>query len=98
MQSNLLVIKGLSEAASLRVQMIEEFSQNELDELTKTIVSYIPRSFSSVEADKYEKEYIEAMENIKLESSKNENLWDRFLNLLAGAIPFEQSPAERVMM
>ena len=79
----------MSEAAYLRAQMIEEFSKKELDKLTKTIVSYIPKSFSLVEADKYEKEYIEAMEMIKLESSKKDNLWVRFLNLLAGAIPFE---------
>lgn len=98
LKSNLLVIRGLSEAAYLRAKMVVEFSNEELDSLTQSIVKHIPRGFSLVEADKYEKEYIEAMEMIKEESNKKDNLWDRFLNLLAGAIPFEQTPAERVMM
>lgn len=32
------------------------------------------------------------------EANKKDNLWDRFLNVLAGGMPFKQSPAERVMM
>lgn len=38
------------------------------------------------------------MQAIKEEAGKQANLWDRVLNVIAGAIPFEQSPAERVMM
>ncbi|MBK8501122.1 MAG: hypothetical protein IPL46_02365 [Saprospiraceae bacterium] len=98
LKSNLLVIRGLSEAAYLRAKMVVEFSNEELDSLTQSIIKHIPRGFSLVEADKYEKEYIEAMDMIEVESNKKDNLWDRLLNLLAGAIPFKQTPAERVMM
>ncbi|MBK9194867.1 MAG: hypothetical protein IPO17_07710 [Flavobacteriales bacterium] len=38
------------------------------------------------------------MDQIKEDSAKKSNLWDRFLNILAGMVPFEESPAERVMM
>jgi hypothetical protein len=38
------------------------------------------------------------MDQIKEDASKKANLWDRVLNIIAGAIPFEESPAERVMM
>lgn len=41
---------------------------------------------------------MQAMEQIKADSSAKSNLWDRFLNVLAGVVPFEESPVERVMM
>jgi hypothetical protein len=36
--------------------------------------------------------------NFQEEANKKDNLWDRFLNLLAGNLPFKQTPQERVMM
>ena len=38
------------------------------------------------------------VKNPEEEANKKDNLWDRFLNLLAGNIPFKQTPQERVMM
>jgi len=66
MQSNLFAVKGLSEAAHLRAQMIEAFSKEELDDLTMTIARHIPKNFTLVEANQYEKDYLKAMEMIKL--------------------------------
>jgi hypothetical protein len=78
--------------------MIADLSSEEADELTRTIIQHIPRSFSLAEADRYEQDYLAAMDQIKEDAAKKSNLWDRFLNILAGLVPFEESPAERVMM
>lgn len=96
--SNLDIVRGIGGSAYLKARMITDLSKEEMDDLTKAIVKHIPESFSLVEADKYAAEYLQAMEQIKEEASKKADLWDRFLNILAGMVPFEQSPAERVMM
>ena len=38
------------------------------------------------------------MKAIEEDANKKDNLWDRLLNLLAGVMPFKESPEERVMM
>ncbi|MCC7501051.1 MAG: hypothetical protein IT229_00885 [Flavobacteriales bacterium] len=97
-RANLAVIHGICTSAYLKARMIAELSGEEADELTRTIIKHIPRSFSLAEADRYEHDYLAAMDQIKEDSAKKSNLWDRFLNILAGMVPFEESPAERVMM
>lgn len=97
-KSNLFAVKGISNASFVKIKMMEAFSREELDELTKNILKNIPRSFSLLEADKYEKDYLAAMKAIEEDANKKDNLWDRLLNLLAGIIPFKESPEERVMM
>jgi hypothetical protein len=96
--SNLEAVRGICTSAYLKARMLADLSNTEMDELTATIVKHIPKSYSITEADKYAAEYIQAMADIKAESSAKSNVWDRFLNILAGVVPFEQSPAERVMM
>ncbi|HQV75843.1 MAG: hypothetical protein KBA60_11705 [Flavobacteriales bacterium] len=96
--ADLEAVRGIGASAYLKARMITDLSKEEMDDLTRTIVKHIPSNYSITEADKYAEEYVTAMEQIKEESSKKANLWDRFLNILAGAVPFEQSPAERVMM
>ncbi len=91
-------VRGIGASAYLKARMITDLSKEEMDELTRSIVNHIPSNYSITEADKYAEEYIAAMEQIKEDAGKKANLWDRFLNILAGAIPFEESPAERVMM
>ena len=95
--SELKAVQGLSESAYMKAHMIAEMSKDELTDLTRTIVKHIPQHFSLTEAEEYETEYLEAMDQIKQETNST-NLWDKFLNVLAGMVPFEQSPAERVMM
>jgi len=97
-KSNLYIVKGVSNSSFIQLKMMENFNKVELDALTKNILKNIPRSFSLIDADKYEKEYLAAMDAIEKEANAKDNLWDKFLNLLAGAVPFKQTPAERVMM
>lgn len=47
---------------------------------------------------KYLSDYLQAAKEIEEESGRDGNLWDRFLNFLAGNIPFKQTPEARVMM
>ncbi len=89
-------IQEVVSTCELKFQMIQEFTPKEVDELTDEILRHMPKNFSEKEAKDYEKEYLEAYEEIKLETSKKKNLWDRFLDVLAGGT--QQSPAERVMM
>ncbi len=57
---------------------------------------HIPTNFTFEEADKYESDYLKAVEDIKKEFRLEKNLWDKWLDLLAGEA--HQSAAERVMM
>lgn len=97
-KSNLTIIQGLGESAYIKSLMIKNFNRSEVDALTNEIVKHIPESFNLLEADKYKKEYIQAVNEIEQESNAKDNLWDRFLNVLAGIVPFKQTPEERVMM
>lgn len=97
-RSNLDAVQGLCSAAYLKARMIADLGKDEAEALTATILQHIPRSFSLTEADQYERDYLAAMDQIKEDASKKTDLWDRVLNIIAGAIPFEESPAERVMM
>lgn len=89
-------LKNEAEACYLQLRMIEEYSPEEVNSLTDTILKHIPSKYSIEEAEKYSKEYMEAYEAIKKEASQKKNLWDRFLDILAGGV--EQTPAQRVMM
>jgi len=95
-RSNHTLIRSHAEACSLQLKMIEKYKPEEVDELTNTILRHIPSNFTLADADLYEKDYSQAYEAIKQEASKQKNLWDKFLDILAGGV--EQSPAERVMM
>ncbi|CAL2104585.1 conserved protein of unknown function [Tenacibaculum sp. 190130A14a] len=89
-------LKNEAEACCLQLRMIEEYSPEEVSNLTDTILKHIPVKYSIEEAEKYSKEYMEAYEAIKNEASQKKNLWDKFLDILAGGV--EQTPAQRVMM
>lgn len=89
-------IKNEAEACSIQLRLIENHEPEEIDELTDTILKHIPLKYSQEEAHKYSDEYIQAYEAIKKEASQKKNLWDKFLDLLAGGT--QQTPAQRVMM
>lgn len=91
-----VAIQHLAEGSSLHLSMIDEFAPEEVDELTDTILRNMPKRYTMEEALQYEKEYMEAYEELKKEATQKKNLWDRFLDILAGGV--QQSPAERVMM
>ena len=85
-----------AESCALQLKMIEVFSPDEVDDLTDTILKHIPLKYSSEDAQQYTKEYIKAYEDIKMEAKQKKNLWDKFLDILAGGT--QQTPAQRVMM
>lgn len=89
-------ILAKAEACSIQLQLIEEYKPEEIDELSNTILKHIPIKYSLEEAKKYNQEYLNAFQELKKEASKKKNLWDRFLDLLAGGT--QQTPAQRVMM
>lgn len=91
-----IAIQKLVEGSSLHLSMISEYTPEEVDELTDTILRNMPRKYNMEQAMQYEKEYMEAYEQLKQEATQKKNLWDRFLDILAGGA--QQSPAERVMM
>jgi len=97
-QSNIYTVQGIGHSAFVQLQMFENFSKQEIDDLTKEIIKYIPKSYHIEDAIQYKQEYMTALAQMEEEAYKKDNLWDRFLNLLAGNIPFKQTPQERVMM
>lgn len=97
-QSNIYTVQGIGHSAYIQLQMFEKFDKQEIDALTKEIVKYIPGSYNLEDAIKYKNDYLNAMKQMEEEANKKDNLWDRFLNLIAGNVPFKQSPQERVMM
>lgn len=97
-QSYLYSIRGIGEAALVKIKIAQNFTQNEASQLLNNIARHIPDSFNLLDANRYLSDYIQAAKEIEEESGKDGNLWDRFLNFLAGNIPFKQTPEERVMM
>jgi hypothetical protein len=89
-------IQKLVQASSLQLAMITEYTPQEIDTLTETILRNMPIKYTQKEAAQYEKEYMAAFNQIQQEASQKKNLWDRFLDILAGGA--QQSPAQMVMM
>ena len=83
-------------ACRVELRIIERFTPEELNDVTQIILDHIPENFTFAEADQYEKEYLAALGQFKQEFSKKKNLWDKFLDVLAGGD--HQSPSEHVMM
>jgi hypothetical protein len=59
-------------------------------------VDQIPLDFTYQEAVDYQTDYYKALINFKKEFKQEKNLWDKFLDILAGGT--HQLPSERVMM
>lgn len=97
-QSNIYTVQRIGQSAYIQLQMFEEFNKQEIDDLNKEIVKYIPKTYHLEDAIEYRKEYLTQLAQMEEEANKKDNLWDRFLNLLAGNVPFTQTPQERVMM
>ena len=78
------------------LQLIERYTPEELNAITQMIVDHIPVNFTYEEALKYQNEYYQALVDYKKEFKEEKNLWDKFLDILAGGT--HQSPSERVML
>ena len=84
------------DSCRILLQMIERYSPDELNKITKIIVDQVPADFTYEETVAYQKDYYKALINFKKEFKEEKNLWDRFLDILAGGT--HQSPSERVML
>jgi len=78
------------------MQMIERYTPDVLNKITKIIVDQIPLEFTYEEAATYQKDYYKSLVNFKQEFKEEKNLWDKFLDILAGGT--HQPPSERVML
>lgn len=94
--NNLNSILSISETYKLKFEMMERLKPEEIDELTNSILKYIPLSYTEEDARNYEEEYIKAYNELKEEQSKKKNFWDKILDVLAGGAI--ETPAHRVKM
>jgi hypothetical protein len=85
-----------TESCRVELRMIEKYTPEELDKINQLILVNIPKDFTLAEADEYEKDYLDALVDFKQEFQKEKNLWDTFLDILAGGT--HQTPEEHVMM
>ena len=85
-----------ADSCRLMMQMVENYTPDELNEINRMIAAHMPEDLSFKEAVDYQNDYNKALVNFKNEFKKEKNLWDRFLDILAGGT--HQSPSERVMM
>lgn len=84
------------ESCRVLLQMIERYTPDELNSISQIIVDQIPLDFTYEEAVEYQNDYYKALINFKKEFRQKKNLWDKFLDILAGGT--HQPPSERVMM
>jgi len=87
-----IVIKNLR----LAFENTKEYSSLEIDEIANNILAQLPADYSIDDIKKYEKDYLLALDDVKKEFSQKKNLWDDFLDVLAGGK--HQSASERVML
>ncbi len=85
-----------AKAIGIQLGLMEKCTPDEIDELSDTILKNLPLSYSTNDTLKYTEEYMVAYAQLKKEASQKKNLWDRFLDVLAGGR--QQTPAQRVMM
>ncbi|UOK42001.1 MULTISPECIES: hypothetical protein [Flavobacterium] len=90
------LIVSHAKACEIELQMMEKYTPEEIHRLTQILLAHIPENFSFEDADKYEEDYLKAFEIFKKEFREEKDLWDIFLDILAGGT--HQAPSERVML
>lgn len=94
--SILPLIVSHAKACEIELQMMEKYTPEEIHRLTQILLAHIPENYSFEEADKYEEDYMKTFEVFKKEFRQEKDLWDTFLDILAGGT--HQAPSERVML
>ncbi len=90
------MVVAYADACRVELLIREKYSAEELKKLNEFIQSKTPSDFSKEEAIHYEQDYKSAVAEFISEFDKDKNLWDRFLDILAGGT--HQLPSERVML
>jgi hypothetical protein len=89
-------ILDVAKSYELKLRLMESLKPEEINELNMAILKHIPWDYTDDEASKYEKEYLQAYNELKEEQSKKKNLWDKIMDVLAGGA--QETPAHRVQM
>ena len=90
------MVVAYANACRVELLMLEKCSAQELKQINEFIQLKTPSDFSDEEADKYELDYKSAVAEFLHEFDEEKNLWDRFLDILAGGT--HQLPSEHVML
>jgi len=90
------MVVAQAELCRLKLQMLEKYTPEELTSINKMILDHIPVDYDFEEAYNYQKKYLEALVDFTKELQSEKNLWDKFLDVLAGGT--HQPPSEHVMM
>lgn len=90
------LVISYAEACQIELQVIEKYTPQEQKRIKQLICEHIPRDFTADEINEYRKDYLNALDDLRKEFKKEKNLWDSFLDILAGGV--HQTPAEHVMM
>ena len=90
------MVVAYADACRVELLLHEKYSEEELTKINEFISSKTPSEFSVEEAEEYELEYKSAVADFLHEFDHDKNLWDRFLDILAGGT--HQMPSERVML
>ena len=90
------MVVAYADACRVELLIREKYSAEELKQLNEFIQSKTPSDSSKEEAIRYEQDYKSAVTEFLSEFEKDKNLWDRFLDILAGGT--HQLPSERVML
>jgi hypothetical protein len=92
----ILALVSKVDAYRVLLQMVERYTPDELKSINQLILTKVPTDFTFEEQVDYKNDYYKALINFKTEFKEEKNLWDTFLDILAGGT--HQLPAERVMM
>ncbi|XZE20353.1 hypothetical protein SH449x_000221 [Pirellulaceae bacterium SH449] len=90
------MVVAYADACRVELLLLEKYSEEELTRINEFISHKTPSDFSVEEAEEYELQYKSAVADFLHEFDHGKNLWDRFLDILAGGT--HQMPSERVML
>ena len=90
------MVVAYANACRVELLMLEKYTPQELKKINELIQLKTPSDFSDEEAEKYAQDYKKAVADFLQEFDEDKNLWDRFLDILAGGT--HQLPSEHVML
>src|SRR5690606_4921947 len=80
-------------AVKLIFRFMNKYTPESLNRITQIVSKYVPQNTENISPQEMEKSYLKAIKEFQREF-KPQNLWDVFMELLAGDV--HPSPEERV--